>query len=200
MNTPEEKTEYLRRVAGLDAAVCSPGEPRDRSRVYVNVTAGGVTALVSLPGDRVEMAGLETLPLFEDTFYLAVPLSMSERIAEPADLADLQHEKFVTMNEGFATAQRFDDAFREAGFRPVVVTRLNDIFSLMNMVQAGVGCSLVPHRIGKVFENSVRLIELAERYRKHQTIALVFPKNRERDPDILSLLAEARMLAHPPQD
>ena len=156
--------------------------------------------LVSLPGDRVEMAGLETLPLFEDTFYLAVPLSMSERIAEPADLADLQHEKFVTMNEGFATAQRFDDAFREAGFRPVVVTRLNDIFSLMNMVQAGVGCSLVPHRIGKVFENSVRLIELAERYRKHQTIALVFPKNRERDPDILSLLAEARMLAHPPQD
>lgn len=51
MNTPEEKTEYLRRVAGLDAAVCSPGEPRDRSRVYVNVTAGGVTALVSLPGD-----------------------------------------------------------------------------------------------------------------------------------------------------
>ncbi len=151
--------------------------------------------LVSLPGKKVELAGLETLPLFEDTFYLAVPLSSSVPLAEPVELADLKEEKFVTMNDGFATAQCFSDAFAEAGFEPVVVTRLNDIFSLMNMVQAGVGLSLVPHRIGKVFDSSVRLVGLAEKYRKKQTVALVFPKSRERDPDILALVAEARMMA-----
>ncbi len=151
--------------------------------------------LVSLPGKKVELAGLETLPLFEDTFYLAVPLSSSVPLAEPVELADLKEEKFVTMNDGFATAQCFSDAFAEAGFEPVVVTRLNDIFSLMNMVQAGVGLSLVPRRIGKVFDSSVRLVELAEKYRKKQTVALVFPKSRERDPDILALVAEARMMA-----
>ena len=151
--------------------------------------------LVSLPGKKVELAGLETLPLFEDTFYLAVPLSSSVPLAEPVELADLKEEKFVTMNDGFATAQCFSDAFAEAGFEPVVVTRLNDIFSLMNMVQAGVGLSLVPRRIGKVFDSSVRLVGLAEKYRKKQTVALVFPKSRERDPDILALVAEARMLA-----
>lgn len=151
--------------------------------------------LVSLPGKKVELAGLETLPLFEDTFYLAVPLSSSVPLAEPVELANLKEEKFVTMNDGFATAQCFSDAFAEAGFEPVVVTRLNDIFSLMNMVQAGVGLSLVPRRIGKVFDSSVRLVGLAEKYRKKQTVALVFPKSRERDPDILALVAEARMMA-----
>lgn len=151
--------------------------------------------LVSLPGKKVELIGLETLPLFEDTFYLAVPISSSVPLAEPVELADLKDEKFVTMNDGFATAQCFSDAFEEAGFEPVVVTRLNDIFSLMNMVQAGVGLSLVPHRIGKVFDSSVRLVELAEKYRKSQTVALVFLKSRERDPNILALVAEARMMA-----
>ena len=151
--------------------------------------------LVSLPGTKVELAGLETMPLFEDTFYLAVPLSSSLKLKEPVELADLKNEKFVTMNDGFATAQRFRDAFSEAGFEPVVVTRLNDIFSLMNMVQAGIGLSLVPGRIGKVFSNSVRLAGLAEKYRKKQMVALVFQKNRERDPDLLALVAEARMIA-----
>ena len=37
--------------------------------------------------------------------------------------------------------------------------------------------------------------ELAEKYRNRQTVALVFPKNRERDPDMLALVAEARMIA-----
>lgn len=114
---------------------------------------------------------------------------------DEVELADLKNEKFVTMNDGFATAQRFRDAFSEAGFEPVVVTRLNDIFSLMNMVQAGIGLSLVPGRIGKVFSNSVRLAGLAEKYRKKQMVALVFQKNRERDPDLLALVAEARMIA-----
>lgn len=155
-------------------------------------------ALMSLPGEKTEMQGLAALPLFEDSFYLAVPLTASAHIREPADLADLRQEKFVTLSDGFATAQQFQDAFAAAGYKPAIVTRLNDIFSLMNMVQAGVGYSLVPGRIGKVFANSVRLIRLAEKYRKSQTVALVFHQHRERDPDILALVAEARMIARHP--
>ncbi len=151
--------------------------------------------LVSIPPKKVNTVGLETMPLFEDTFYLAVPSSYSIKLKIPVDLTDLKNEKFVTMSEGFATAQHFKEAFLVAGFEPIVVTRLNDIFSLMNMVQAGIGLSLVPHRIGQVFDSSVRLIELAEKYQKRQTVELLFPKNRERDPNILALVAEARMIA-----
>ena len=106
----------------------------------------------------------------------------------------------MTLNERFATAQSFSQAFDVAGFKPEVVTRLNDIFSLMNLVQAGVGCSLVPKRVKKVFENSVRLLPLEEKYQTSQTVALVFPKTRERDPDMLALVAEARMITRQAND
>lgn len=84
-----------------------------------------------------------------------MPVSATKPVTDTIDLADFANEKFVTLNEGFATAQSFSQAFDVAGFKPEVVTRLNDIFSLMNLVQAGVGCSLVPKRVKKVFENSV---------------------------------------------
>ena len=152
-------------------------------------------ALVSVSDKNAELAGFEILPLFEDDIYLAMPVSAEKPAADMIDLADVAHEKFVTLNEGFATAESFRQAFDVAGFTPEVVTRLNDIFSLMNLVQAGVGCSLVPKRVKKVFENSVQWIPLAEKYQTCQTVALVFPKTRERDPDMLALVAEARMIA-----
>lgn len=152
-------------------------------------------ALVSVTDKKAELASFEVLPLFADGIYFAMPVSVPEPDGDFVDLADFRHEKFVTLNEGFATAESFRQAFDVAGFRPDVVTRLNDIFSLMNLVQAGIGCSLVPKRVKKVFENSVRLLPLAEKYQTSQTVALVFPKTRERDPDMLALVAEARMIA-----
>lgn len=152
-------------------------------------------ALISVSDMNAELAGFEVLPLFEDDIYFAMPVSAERSATDMIDLADYAHEKFVTLNEGFATAESFRQAFDVAGFTPEVVTRLNDIFSLMNLVQAGVGCSLVPKRVKKVFENSVQWIPLAEKYQTSQTVALVFPKTRERDPDMLALVAEARMIA-----
>lgn len=152
-------------------------------------------ALVSVSDRTAQTGGFEILPLFEDDIYFAMPASAAKPASEVVDLAEYAHEKFVTLNEGFATAESFRKAFDVAGFRPQVVTRLNDIFSLMNLVQAGVGCSLVPKRVKKVFENSVRWLPLSEKYKSSQTVALVFQKTRERDPDMLALVAEARMIA-----
>lgn len=157
-------------------------------------------ALVSVSDAKAELAGLDILPLFEDDIYFAMPVSATKPVTDTIDLADFANEKFVTLNEGFATAQSFSQAFDVAGFKPEVVTRLNDIFSLMNLVQAGVGCSLVPKRVKKVFENSVRLLPLEEKYQTSQTVALVFPKTRERDPDMLALVAEARMITRQAND
>lgn len=151
-------------------------------------------ALVSVSDRTEELAGFEALPLFEDDIYFAMPVSAEKPVSGVVDLADFAHEKFVTLNEGFATEESFSQAFEVAGFTPEVVTRLNDIFSLMNLVQAGVGCSLVPKRVMKVFENSVRWYPLSEKYKASQTVALVFLKTRERDPDMLALVAEARMI------
>lgn len=64
---------------------------------------------------------------------------------------------------------------------------------MLSLVQAGVGYTLLPGRMKKVYENSVQLLPLAEPYQMRQNIAIVFERNREHDPNLLALVAEGRM-------
>ena len=72
-----------------------------------------------------------------------------------------------------------------------------DIFSLMNLVSGGLGCTLLPGRVRDVFQHKVQLIPLQAKYAMRQTIALNFLRTRERDPNLLTLLSVCRLsLAH----
>ena len=77
---------------------------------------------------------------------------------------------------------------------------MNDIFSMLSLVQAGVGFTLMPGRMKKVYENSVQLLKLAQPYQMQQLIAIVFARNREQDPSLRALAAEGRMYARSLQD
>jgi len=50
--------------------------------------------------------------------------------------------------------------------------------------------------VAAVYENRVRLIPLQARYRMQQHIGVVFLKSKERDPNLLALVAECRMYAN----
>ena len=108
------------------------------------------------------------------------------------DLAQCAQERFVTLTDGFVTYGGFVEAFRIAGFTPDVVMRTGDIFSLMNLVGGGVGCCLLPRRVRDAMPQKVQLIPLQARYPMRQTIALSFLRTRERDPNLLALLAVCR--------
>lgn len=151
--------------------------------------------LISGSDSQIDPARFETLPLFTDDIYLAVPVASPLPAGGSADLRDFGNEKFISLTEGFATYHGFQEAFHIAGFSPRIVTRVNDIFSMVNLVQAGVGCTLLPGRLKPVYQHSVRFMPLAAPYQMRQTIALVFARNREYDPDILALVAEGRMYA-----
>ena len=73
-----------------------------------------------------------------------------------------------------------------------MVMTTGDIFSLMNLVEGGIGCTLLPGRIRPVLPREVRLIPLEERFRMKQKICVAFLRTRERDPNLLSLLAACR--------
>ncbi|WP_238085512.1 MULTISPECIES: LysR family transcriptional regulator [Pseudescherichia] len=151
--------------------------------------------LISLSEHQVDLAQFEVLPLFRDDIFLAAPASATLNTDEPADLRDYRQQKFVSLAEGFATYAGFQDAFHIAGFEPEIVTRVNDIFSMLSLVQAGVGFTLMPGRMKKVYESSVQLLKLAEPYQMQQQIGIVFPRSREHDPNLLALAAEGRMYA-----
>ncbi len=156
--------------------------------------------LISISESEIDHNSLEVLPLFHDDIYLAAPASASLDTTKLADLRDYRDQKFVSLAEGFATYVGFQEAFHIAGFEPEIVTRVNDIFSMLSLVQAGVGFTLMPGRMKKMYEGSVKLQKLSQPYQMQQLIAIVFARNREMDPNLLALAAEGRIYARSLQE
>lgn len=148
--------------------------------------------LVSLDESTGDLA-CEQLPLFEDEIFLAVPTDSPFAQAREVDLADFAESTFLTLTPGFATHRDGERVFRQAGFEPKVAMQVKDIFTLLSMVSSGVGYALLPGRISAVYENQITLIALRPQYRHRQRIGVVFLKARERDPNVLALVAECRM-------
>lgn len=167
------------------------------NQMLLNMLEDGVldAILISISESEIDRNRLEVLPLFQDDIFLAASSTFPLDTSKLADLRDYHNEKFVSLAEGFATYNGFQEAFHIAGFEPEIVTRVNDIFSMLSLVQAGVGLSLMPGRMKKVYENSVQMLKLAEPYQMQQSIAIVFARNREHDPNLLALAAEGRMYA-----
>jgi LysR family malonate utilization transcriptional regulator len=136
---------------------------------------------------------IESIVLFEDDIFFAAPVASPYADMDAVDLRSCADERFVSLGEGFVTFSGFVDAFRVAQFTPNVVMKVGDIFSLMNLVSAGVGCTLLPGRVRDVFKDKVRLIPLQPQYLMRQTIGLSFMRTRERDPNLLSLASVCRM-------
>jgi len=138
-------------------------------------------------------ADVESEPLFVDDIHFAAPVGSRYGLLEQIDLSACAEERFVSLSEGFATYGGFVESFRIAGFTPNVVMKTDDIFSLMNLVGGGVGCTLLPGRVKGVMPQKVQLIPLMPKYLMRQTIALNFLRTRERDPNLLALLAVCRL-------
>jgi LysR family malonate utilization transcriptional regulator len=149
----------------------------------------------ALMGEPEGAPDLESQALFEDEIFFAARAGSALAQQTAVDLAACANERFVSLTEGFVTTSRFVEAFRVAGFTPNVVMTTGDIFSLMNLVGGGIGCTLLPGRIRTVLPREVRLIPLQSRYALRQKISASFLRTRERDPTLLSLLAACRQYA-----
>jgi LysR family malonate utilization transcriptional regulator len=138
-------------------------------------------------------ADLLTVPMFEDALQFAAPVNSPYAAYSEIDLQAMRDEKFVAPSDEFAEYRDFVEAFQKAGFQPNIELHVGDIFSLMNFVSVGIGYALLPRRVGD-FNPKIQLIPLDERYAVNQHIGLVLPRNREREPNLLALSAECRLL------
>jgi len=128
-------------------------------------------ALMAVPDPDPE---IESIALFEDEVFFAAPANSPYARMKEVDLRECANEKFVCLKDGFVTFTGFQEAFRIAGFTPSIVTRVGDIFSLMNLVGAGIGYTLLPGRVRNAFGDKVQLIPLKGEYPIRQTIGLNF--------------------------
>lgn len=137
---------------------------------------------------------IESIPLFEDDIFFAAPAGSPYAALSEIDLRQCMNEKFVSLQEGFITFHGFREAFRIADFSPNVVMKVGDIFSLMNLVSAGIGYTLLPGRVRDVFGTKLQFIPLKQEYLMRQTIGVSFLRIREHDPNLLALAAVCRMI------
>ncbi|QWD59458.1 LysR family transcriptional regulator [Polynucleobacter sp. MWH-UH35A] len=157
------------------------------------LTEGSVDAVVIAVPNKDLPDGVQVVSLFEDHLYLASSKT-SKPTATSVDLSDYQDEKFLTLQDGFATTSGFYEAFQLAGFKPNVVMKVGDIFSLMNMVSGELGRSLLPGRVKALMGNAIEFTPLLPKYQVTQHIGLMYLQANESNPNILALAAEARML------
>ncbi len=137
------------------------------------------------------------VPLFSDEVHLAVPADSPYAGETLIDLKDLRNENFVALTDGFITARSFQRAFEQADFRPKIGMQVGDIFSLINLVSGGMGCTLLPGRVAG-FTPRIRLIRLKSQYVTAQHITLLFSQSREQEANLLALAAECRMIGRRP--
>jgi LysR family transcriptional regulator, malonate utilization transcriptional regulator len=147
----------------------------------------------ALMGAPEGSADLESEPLFVDDLFFAAPMGSRHAGLAQIDLSACAEERFVALSEGFVTYSGFMELFRVAGFTPNVVMKTGDIFSLMNLVSGGVGCTLLPGRMRNVMPQKIQFIPLEPKYLMRQTIGLHFLRTRERDPNLLALLTVCRL-------
>lgn len=152
-------------------------------------------AIIVALNETTSDADFESLAMFQDDIYLAVNKNSPLASIEEIDLSTLKDETFLTLSKGFATRHDSDIVFEKAGIDPKVFLQVSDIFTLISMVSTGVGLALLPGRISTIYESSVKLIPLQAPYQIKQEIGLVFLKSKERDPNLLALIAECRMFA-----
>jgi LysR family malonate utilization transcriptional regulator len=149
-------------------------------------------SLMGLPDGA---ADVESELLFEDDIFFAARSDSPHARQKSIDLAACADERFVSLGEGFVTYRGFLEAFRIAGFEPKVVMKTGDIFSLMNLVGGSMGCTLLPGRVRAVLPPEVVLVPLQAKYAMRQKIGVNFLRTRERDPNLLALLAASRAYA-----
>jgi LysR family malonate utilization transcriptional regulator len=146
----------------------------------------------ALMGQPDGVPDIESQLLFEDEIYFAAPEGSNYASQAEVDLSACADERFVSLGEGFVTYSGFLEAFRIAQFTPNVVMKTDDIFSLMNLVGGGMGCTLLPGRVRSALPKKVQLIALQKKYAMRQKISISFLRKRERDPNLLALLVTCR--------
>lgn len=154
---------------------------------------GDLDAAIVVMADDDPGEEFVSIVLYQDPIQFAAPLRSRYAGLPSIDLRQLRDERFVSLRDDFVTVQAMKPLFDAAGFQPQVVMRAGNLFALANLVAEGLGCALLPSRVG-LFTTNVQLVPLTPEFNLKQTIRLIVPKVRERHPNVLALIAECRML------
>jgi DNA-binding transcriptional LysR family regulator len=148
--------------------------------------------LLSLPIDDSE--GLAIEPLVDEDCVIALPHGHALANSASASLASLAKEKFVFFHRGFNPAM-YDSilaACRRSGFSPELGQEVAQIVSVIPVVAAGFGVSIVPRSFSEIHFRGVKYVDI-EGDAPRATLALAY-RHDERSPAIKNVVKAVRLV------
>jgi LysR family transcriptional regulator, hydrogen peroxide-inducible genes activator len=132
-------------------------------------------AIIRLPARR---ADLEVRFLVREPMVLVVPPGHRLGDRRSITLAELADEPFVTMKTGYGLRELLDRFCRQAGFEPRIVFETAHIGSVVGLVLAGVGVTVVPQMAAG---QEGRQIQVRDRY-AHRELGVIWRQGQPLGP------------------
>lgn len=104
--------------------------------------SGLIDLCISSP--PIEGPGIVCIPLFTEELFMAVPRNHRFANRESIDLIEFEKEPFVSTKQGYGYRDVIDELCRKAGFVPNIVFEGDVTFSLINLINAGLGVAFLP--------------------------------------------------------
>jgi len=137
------------------------------------------------------IAGLQAELLGEDPYVVALPAGHRWQRRRSLRLQDLNDEPLLSLASGSGNRALLEQQMEQVGVVPRVVHEAAHIWALMGMVEAGLGCALVPEMVARSSPPGVTVVALQGRPLRRK-IALLTPVERRLTPLAQRLLPELR--------
>ncbi|WP_245413528.1 hydrogen peroxide-inducible genes activator [Mangrovicella endophytica] len=168
------------------------------TRTLIDDLLGGELdcAIVALP---VEEPGLETITLFDDPFFFAVPDAEASRFAASVPLDALKGERLILLEEGHCLRDQALQVCQIAGAGQMSSLGATSLTTILRMVAGGLGATLIPQMAiaDEARGSGIRVLPF-EAPAPMRTLALAFRPStaRRRDFEALAAIACAPAALH----
>lgn len=151
--------------------------------------------VTEVPGEPPEFPGVNTIGVYDDEFFVVLPLAhrLADRVEVP--FAALADEKWVVSSQTGACPDTrvFRNACQRAGFEPSVTFRAEDYGIVQGLVAAGLGVSLVPSlaAAGVRSDVAVRRVAGAQLVRRIAVATAAAPAPKSLLATVIGMIAAA---------
>lgn len=155
-------------------------------RLVADLAVGEIDcAVVALPLDDPL---LESIALFEDRFYLALPAAEASRLPQPVPLSALRNERLILLEEGHCLRAQALDICRIADAGEMAGLGATSLTTILRMVSGGLGATLIPEMAipDETRSGGIAILPF-EAPTPYRTIALAFRPSTARRRDFEAL-------------
>lgn len=141
--------------------------------------------------------GVRLIPLTEEPLILLCHPGHSLADGEEARWAELKGEALVDFQSDWGVRQSTDRAFAAAGVERQVALEVNDVHSMLELVEQGLGVAVVPrHFARKPQAAGLRSVELTEGPRSIWQVSVAIPDGDAASPAARKLCSYLDLPAH----